>query len=185
MKTFREKAKKVEHVRGDFTLQYKQLRDYVMELQPSNPNTTVRIGVESKADHMCLTRIFKRMYVCLGAANEGFKACMREYQMKRIVIMKQVIEKSDGPLTPIATKFFNVVKAEASECIAQMVGICMGLQVLGVMYVWLMCITSFAVAGDRNSQGCHVSMHLPVIGTWQLTTWRLVFQKVGCILVIG
>ncbi|GJT03529.1 hypothetical protein Tco_0824698 [Tanacetum coccineum] len=38
----------------------------------------------------------------------------REYLMKRVVIMKQVIEKSDGPLTPTATKLFNVVKVEAS-----------------------------------------------------------------------
>ncbi|GKF43666.1 mutator type transposase [Tanacetum coccineum] len=25
------------------------------------------------------TRIFKRIYVCLGAAKEGFKACMRQF----------------------------------------------------------------------------------------------------------
>nr|GEZ13195.1 putative transposase, mutator type, MULE transposase domain protein [Tanacetum cinerariifolium] len=50
-----------------------------MELQQSNPNTTVRIGVESEADHMKPTRLFKRIYVCLGAAKEGFKACMRQF----------------------------------------------------------------------------------------------------------
>nr|GEZ94590.1 transposase, mutator type [Tanacetum cinerariifolium] len=53
--------------------------DYVMELQQSNPNTSVRIGVESKADHMKPTRVFKRIYVCLGAAKEDFKACMRPF----------------------------------------------------------------------------------------------------------
>ncbi|GJR62953.1 mutator type transposase [Tanacetum coccineum] len=34
---------------------------------------------ESEADHMKPTRIFKRIYVCLGAAKEGFKACMRQF----------------------------------------------------------------------------------------------------------
>ncbi|GJW97697.1 mutator type transposase [Tanacetum coccineum] len=42
----------------------------------------------------------------------------REYLMKRIVNVKQVIERSDGPLTPTATRLFNVIKAEASQCIA-------------------------------------------------------------------
>ncbi|GKC42043.1 mutator type transposase [Tanacetum coccineum] len=251
MKAFREKAKAVDNVRGDFTLQYTQLRDYVMELQQSNPNTTVRIGVESEADHMKPTRVFKRIYVCLGAAKEGFKACMRQflgfdgtlmkgpfpgqrltavgmdpnndiyplaygivetesmeswtwflqhlkedldlqdnsnftfisdrqkgiipaiaelfpaaehrisltrraktdillnnlyevfniqlvdgrdrpiistleyvsqYLMKRIVLVKQVIKRSNGPLTPTATRLFNVVKAKASKCIANFNG---------------------------------------------------------------
>ncbi|GKE51678.1 hypothetical protein Tco_1486834, partial [Tanacetum coccineum] len=38
--------------------------------------------------------------------------------MKRNVLVKQVIERSDGPLTPTATRLFNVVKTGASECIA-------------------------------------------------------------------
>nr|GEX02115.1 hypothetical protein [Tanacetum cinerariifolium] len=79
IKAFREKVKIVDHVRGDFTLQQKYLRDYVMELQQSNPTTTVEIRVESEVDHMKPTRIFKRIYVCLGAAKEGFKACMRQF----------------------------------------------------------------------------------------------------------
>ena len=47
----------------------------------------------------------------------------KEYLMKVIVNVKQVIEKSDWPLTPTATRLFNVVKAEASECIAQVNGV--------------------------------------------------------------
>nr|GEW98583.1 transposase, mutator type [Tanacetum cinerariifolium] len=42
----------------------------------------------------------------------------REYLMKRIVNVKQVRKRSDGPLTPTATRLFNVIKAEASQCIA-------------------------------------------------------------------
>jgi hypothetical protein len=40
---------------------------------------------------------------------------VREYLMKRIVIVLGIIDKADGPLTPTATKLFNVIKQEASE----------------------------------------------------------------------
>nr|GEW66705.1 transposase, mutator type [Tanacetum cinerariifolium] len=40
-------AKAEKEVRGDHTLQYAMLRDYVVELQSTNPNTTVKIVVES------------------------------------------------------------------------------------------------------------------------------------------
>ena len=43
----------------------------------------------------------------------------REYLMKRTVIVLKNISKSDGPLTPTATKLFQVIKNQASECIAQ------------------------------------------------------------------
>nr|GEV19618.1 zinc finger BED domain-containing protein RICESLEEPER 2 [Tanacetum cinerariifolium] len=39
----------------------------------------------------------------------------REYLMKRIVIVNGVIGKSTGPLTPNATKVFNVIKREAAQ----------------------------------------------------------------------
>ncbi|GJX95094.1 mutator type transposase, partial [Tanacetum coccineum] len=68
-----------DSVRGDYTLQYKMLRYYVMELKECNPNTTVRIGVETKEDHTSPTRIIKRIYVCLGASKAGFMACRREF----------------------------------------------------------------------------------------------------------
>ncbi|GJY90366.1 mutator type transposase [Tanacetum coccineum] len=40
---------------------------------------------------------------------------IREYLMKRIVIVQGVIRKSTGPLTPNATKVFNVIKREAAQ----------------------------------------------------------------------
>ncbi|GJW76436.1 retrovirus-related pol polyprotein from transposon TNT 1-94 [Tanacetum coccineum] len=40
---------------------------------------------------------------------------VREYLMKRIVIVQKVIEKSQGPLTPTVTKIFNVIKEKASQ----------------------------------------------------------------------
>ncbi|GJW53567.1 hypothetical protein Tco_0097652 [Tanacetum coccineum] len=36
--------------------------------------------------------------------------------MKRFVIVQKIIQKSDGPLTPVVTKLFNKIKEAASEC---------------------------------------------------------------------
>nr|GEY18490.1 hypothetical protein [Tanacetum cinerariifolium] len=40
MKAFRAISKVVDSIRGDYTLQYKMLRDYFIELKECNPNTT-------------------------------------------------------------------------------------------------------------------------------------------------
>nr|GEX84707.1 hypothetical protein [Tanacetum cinerariifolium] len=40
---------------------------------------------------------------------------IKEYLMKRIVIVQQVISKSNGPLTPKATKVFEVIKKLAAQ----------------------------------------------------------------------
>nr|GEX78480.1 hypothetical protein [Tanacetum cinerariifolium] len=42
--------------------------------------------------------------------------------MKRIVNVKQFIKRIDGPLTPTATRLFNVIKGEASQCITNFNG---------------------------------------------------------------
>ncbi|GJR59670.1 putative transposase, mutator type, MULE transposase domain protein [Tanacetum coccineum] len=52
--------------------------DYVVELQSTNPNTTVKITVERNTDPSLPTRVFQRIYVCLGALKLGFKACRRD-----------------------------------------------------------------------------------------------------------
>ncbi|GKA77852.1 mutator type transposase, partial [Tanacetum coccineum] len=44
-----------------------------------------------------------------------FLEFIREYLMKRIAIVQGVIRKSTGPLTPNATKVFNVIKREAAQ----------------------------------------------------------------------
>ncbi|KAK9048362.1 hypothetical protein SSX86_032676 [Deinandra increscens subsp. villosa] len=44
---------------------------------------------------------------------------IREYLMKRIVSVLQVIDRSDGPLTPYATRMFEVNKKEASKFTVQ------------------------------------------------------------------
>lgn len=40
---------------------------------------------------------------------------VREYLMKRIVLVQKVIEKSEGPLTPAITKLFRFTKEVAAN----------------------------------------------------------------------
>ncbi|GJU10409.1 transposase, MuDR, MULE transposase domain protein [Tanacetum coccineum] len=79
-KTFRAKAKAKakREVKGDHTLQYVTHRDYVVELQSTNPNTTIKIVVERNIDPSLPTSVFKIIYVCLRALKMGFMACRRE-----------------------------------------------------------------------------------------------------------
>jgi hypothetical protein len=42
---------------------------------------------------------------------------IREYLMRRIVLVQKVIEKTIGPFTPTATTMFDVIKKEATECV--------------------------------------------------------------------
>ncbi|GJT35535.1 heat stress transcription factor B-4-like protein [Tanacetum coccineum] len=55
-KAFKAKAKAEREIRGDHVLQYSMLRDYVVELQSTNPNTTVKIEVERNTDPSLPTR---------------------------------------------------------------------------------------------------------------------------------
>ncbi|GJW70014.1 hypothetical protein Tco_0126931 [Tanacetum coccineum] len=77
-KAFRVKAKVVETLKGDAELQYGMLRDYVMELKKSNPNTIVKIDVYMDEDLDSTTKFFRRIYVCLSALKDGFRAGGRD-----------------------------------------------------------------------------------------------------------
>lgn len=77
-KVQRAKQMARERVIGDYTKQYAQLRDYLIELQKQNPDTTVRIDLERPNDPTVLERKFKRVYICLGALKEGFKKGKRD-----------------------------------------------------------------------------------------------------------
>nr|KAJ0187918.1 hypothetical protein LSAT_V11C900465570 [Lactuca sativa] len=79
MKVFRAKQLAQKHVHGDYEKQYSLLRDYVLELQQCNPGTTVKIDVYSEPNANLETRMFKRIYVCLGALKLGFKAGLRDF----------------------------------------------------------------------------------------------------------
>ncbi|GKA41909.1 hypothetical protein Tco_0734569 [Tanacetum coccineum] len=77
-KAYWEKAKAQVHLKGDVEIQYSLLRDYANELQRCKPDTTVKIDVYGEEDHEKPTRMFKRIYVCLGALKRGFKSNGRE-----------------------------------------------------------------------------------------------------------
>ncbi|GKE03594.1 hypothetical protein Tco_1395612, partial [Tanacetum coccineum] len=77
-KTFRAKAKAKRDIRGGHVLQYFIIRDYVVELQSTNLNTTVKIAVEKNTDPSLPTRVFQRIYVCFGALTVGFRACRKD-----------------------------------------------------------------------------------------------------------
>nr|GEW01789.1 hypothetical protein [Tanacetum cinerariifolium] len=77
-KACKSKAKAKREIRGDHVLQYSMLRDYVVKLQSTNPNTTVKITVERNTDSSLPTRVFQRIYVCFEALKLGFRACRRD-----------------------------------------------------------------------------------------------------------
>ncbi|GKB53555.1 mutator type transposase [Tanacetum coccineum] len=66
-KAFRAKAKAQVHLKGDVKVQYSLLRDCVSELQKCNPDTTVKLDVYREEDPEKTTRMFRRIYACLGA----------------------------------------------------------------------------------------------------------------------
>lgn len=49
-----------------------------MEVQKSNPSTTIKIHVESEPNLNSATRQFKRIYICLGPLKQGFRSGMRD-----------------------------------------------------------------------------------------------------------
>ncbi|KAI3503301.1 hypothetical protein L1887_31741 [Cichorium endivia] len=79
MKTFRARDAALKIVRGDYGSQYAILRDYLLEVQTRNPDTTIRLDVETESDPGVETRMFKRVYVCIGALKKGFAAGKRDF----------------------------------------------------------------------------------------------------------
>lgn len=78
MTAYRAKEKAVKKLSGDFQEQYALLRDYIGELQLRNPDTTVKLDFEEESDPESKTRIFKRIYICLGSLKKGFKVGLRQ-----------------------------------------------------------------------------------------------------------
>nr|KAJ0187464.1 hypothetical protein LSAT_V11C900468320 [Lactuca sativa] len=79
MKTFRAKQQALNRVQGDYASQYRLLRDYVLEVQARNTDTTVKIDVESEANPTVETRTFRRIYVCIEALKRGFATGKRDF----------------------------------------------------------------------------------------------------------
>ncbi|XP_021985304.1 uncharacterized protein LOC110881320 [Helianthus annuus] len=79
MKTYRAKKLAKKHVEGDYVEQYALLREYANELIQQNPGTIVKIEVEAGPDPGNNIRQFRRIYVCLAALKQGFKALGRDF----------------------------------------------------------------------------------------------------------
>ncbi|CAI9295179.1 unnamed protein product [Lactuca saligna] len=78
-KVFRAKSTAKKLVQGDYKKQYDVLRDYILELQSTNPETTMKLEFDSEPNLSATSRRFKRMYVCLGGMKKGFRACLRDF----------------------------------------------------------------------------------------------------------
>jgi hypothetical protein len=78
MAAYRAKDKAVKRLRGDFNAQFGLLQDYILELQNRNPNTTVKLDFAPSSLQQSQSRVFRRIYVCLGALKQGFKELGRE-----------------------------------------------------------------------------------------------------------
>ncbi|XP_071740738.1 uncharacterized protein [Rutidosis leptorrhynchoides] len=76
-KAYRALKTATKVMQGDYQSQYGELRDYILELQRSNPGTTVKLDVEP-GNLKSKTKVFKKIYVCLGALKKGFKAIGRD-----------------------------------------------------------------------------------------------------------
>ncbi|GJW55707.1 heat stress transcription factor B-4-like protein [Tanacetum coccineum] len=68
-----------EQVRANLDIPIKAVQDLLQrELESINPNTTVKIAVERNTNPSLPTKVFQRIYVCLGALKLGFRACRRD-----------------------------------------------------------------------------------------------------------
>ncbi|KAK9042334.1 hypothetical protein V6N11_017411 [Hibiscus sabdariffa] len=77
----RAKNLALEKLHGNLNEQYTKLYDYLVELRSSNPETTTIPQLDES--------VFKRLYTCMLAMKDGFKAgcrpiiCMDGYHLKR------------------------------------------------------------------------------------------------------
>nr|GFC90467.1 hypothetical protein [Tanacetum cinerariifolium] len=77
MKAFKAKRNARDKMTSSFKEHYSMVREYAQELINQNPSTTVRIDVKQEPNPESPKRTFKRVYVCLGALKQGFRACGR------------------------------------------------------------------------------------------------------------
>ncbi|KAL4566448.1 hypothetical protein LXL04_030563 [Taraxacum kok-saghyz] len=81
---FRAKSQAKKLVERDYTKQYAVLRDYILELQSTNPDTTVKLDLVSEPNLANVTsRCFKRIYIwfnsspCSMFPNAEHRFCIR------------------------------------------------------------------------------------------------------------
>ena len=74
-KCYRAKCRALSLIDGRLSDHYAKVWDYGMELQRSNPRSTIKITVEESPDQT--TSIFQRMYICFRGIKEGWKVGCR------------------------------------------------------------------------------------------------------------
>ncbi|KAL4554670.1 hypothetical protein LXL04_037271 [Taraxacum kok-saghyz] len=100
------KSEARKHVVGDYTKQYEVLRDYILELQSTNPDTTVKMDLVSGPNLDNVTsRCFKRIYICLGAMKKGFRAVGMEERSQR---QKQQLHGSSASGSNLTRRFIRI-----------------------------------------------------------------------------
>jgi len=65
----RTREKDLSLLLGDYKAQFGMIRDYANELLNKNPNSTVKIDVDTNANG---ESIFKSIYICIGSLKRGF-----------------------------------------------------------------------------------------------------------------
>ncbi|KAI3675948.1 hypothetical protein L1987_85544 [Smallanthus sonchifolius] len=105
--------KQMEGIRN----QDSSLHKWLQEIPPKHWARSHFSG-RSKCDVLLnnLCEVFNKQLV--GGRDKPIITCLefiREYMMRRIGVVNKLITKSDGPLTPTATKTFNHIKSEASQ----------------------------------------------------------------------
>ncbi|MFS7931778.1 putative transcription factor interactor and regulator CCHC(Zn) family [Helianthus anomalus] len=95
-----------------------KLHDWLRQIPPQHW-TRSHFSGRAKSDVLLnnLCEVFNSQLV--GGRDKPIITCLeyiREYLMKRIVLVHKVIAKCDGPLTPKATELFETIKSEASQC---------------------------------------------------------------------
>ncbi|GJZ59223.1 hypothetical protein Tco_0615039 [Tanacetum coccineum] len=93
-KVKRARAASIMKVKGDFSEQYSLLRDYVLELQRTNEDTTVKIDLERDYNPSETTRQFKRIYI--GRPPKSRKKSASEISSQKM--------SANGKLSRVASK---------------------------------------------------------------------------------
>ncbi|KAI3799765.1 hypothetical protein L1987_35067 [Smallanthus sonchifolius] len=111
MQAYRARAKAKKVVEGDYTKQYAMLRDYGLELKDKNPGRALSNVL---LNNMCEVYNGK---IVQGRDRPIIYALeyIREYLMRQIVTVLKVIDKSEGLLTPNATKMLEAIKKDAAH----------------------------------------------------------------------
>ncbi|KAI3731259.1 hypothetical protein L1987_62447 [Smallanthus sonchifolius] len=102
---------------NEVLIEDKSLHDWLKEIPPRHW-TRAHFRERSKCDVLLnnLCEVFNRQLI--DARDKPIITCLdyiREYLMKRIVVVHKIIAKCKGPLTPTATKMLDQIKTDASH----------------------------------------------------------------------